>query len=1059
MYLPKLVLLVSMIAASVAAPVQKRADILQVQDYAQFQISDGVAGKALQEVAEKFPVDQFRADLAGVSKNDLAVIQAARETAEAAETDAGGFNDAIEQVGEDSNDGKALSTGKIKNKVLKLELEVLALQIQQAQGEDNQDKIDQEQKKLDNNVATDQKNAGNQSQSVNFVRMDVRWWERSNGIEEEDEEEEEEEEEEEYEDELGVPAWLDPDDDNGPPRVKKLQWNERFWRLQVFLSFLALSMIFISILLVASVYGLYFWKVGQIHKMPPTTCPLCYNLDFKEIRLLTRNTCSMGQTARHWMNADDLRASAAGISRKYRTDSSGPSESSQPCDGCALLKDAVQTLFSASGLTDVNINAFKYQVAVQDPQEDDEEPAKEESARESDASSSSWKEVDDVDSLDGEPNAASHASSMILTDQKYQSKTQNLRRLKLIVRCNLIPEEAGDRDSWQEEFELEVFTLSKDVSPAFFSIKEAGEVLADPGSYGYAAAITRWLQECLEEHTTCKGCSTISNPMPLPRRVLDVSDDKVVLIETGLRKDLYVALSHCWGKDRLLVTTNETLPDRMKDIPLDIMPRTFRDAVVMTRALGLRYLWIDSLCIIQGDPQDWEEQSAVMADIYANCYLNIATTRSANGSQGFLGPRWTSRDTWRWAEQFVSAVHHEKDAKPISRVRQYDVGSFPVTSHDKLDRYSRDLRVRLTLNSSHEAMQTFRWIHAHDKTAPLIQRGWVYQERTLAPRTVHFHANEMVWDCADQQRCECSTLDNMKIGGDGWSASKNRISTLSSLDHSQLHGLWRTVVEDYSLLDLTFELDRLSALGGLAFRFSKSMPQDECLAGLWRSSLGRDLLWKYQTEPKQPRRRQLGKKSPPSWSWASLVYGRGFEGLRWEYETKPRLSKWAELFTYTQDQRFSVLKASVELAGLSPFGAVSGGSITVQGAMCAISLTDDIDAVPPGWAAQIPIRPEGLYNTLHFHYDDSRDKDEVMDPKSPGHGLIFCLFIGTFNRHFDMDLTKNTHPSHEGLILRPSTSTHGAAERIGSWGQYIEHYTEGKELFFKNAMTVVVTIV
>ncbi|KAH7159888.1 hypothetical protein B0J13DRAFT_616686 [Dactylonectria estremocensis] len=168
MYLSRAILFVSLVASTIAAPSRKRADLLQVQAYAQFQISDGLAGNALEEVAKKFPVEEFRANLAGVSANDLAILKAARETAEAAETDAGGFNDAIDQVGEDSDDGIALQTGKIKNKVLKLELQVLALQIQLAQGDGDQANIDEEQAKLDKNVATDREGTGDQSQSINF---------------------------------------------------------------------------------------------------------------------------------------------------------------------------------------------------------------------------------------------------------------------------------------------------------------------------------------------------------------------------------------------------------------------------------------------------------------------------------------------------------------------------------------------------------------------------------------------------------------------------------------------------------------------------------------------------------------------------------------------------------------------------------------------------------------------------------------------------------------------------------------------------------------------------
>jgi hypothetical protein len=118
--------------------------------------------------ADRVQIDET--NLAAVSADDLAIIKAARVTAEAAETDAGGFNDAIDAAGgKSSTAGKALQVGKIKNKVLKLQLEVLALQIDQAQsGKDNSDKIAAEQKKLDNNIKTDAASAGETSQSVDF---------------------------------------------------------------------------------------------------------------------------------------------------------------------------------------------------------------------------------------------------------------------------------------------------------------------------------------------------------------------------------------------------------------------------------------------------------------------------------------------------------------------------------------------------------------------------------------------------------------------------------------------------------------------------------------------------------------------------------------------------------------------------------------------------------------------------------------------------------------------------------------------------------------------------
>ncbi|KAI1494039.1 hypothetical protein F5X96DRAFT_53583 [Biscogniauxia mediterranea] len=176
MFFSKIAVILSVAASALAMPAgleahkqqQKRAGVLSVQDYSQFQVSDGVAGNALAEVQAKFPIDE--SDLASVDPNDLAIIQAARKTAEAAETDTGGFNDAIKAAGSGSNSSAdALSVGKIKNKVLKLKLEVLGLQIDQAiNDKDNSAKIAAETTKLNKNVQLDQDAAGQASQSVDF---------------------------------------------------------------------------------------------------------------------------------------------------------------------------------------------------------------------------------------------------------------------------------------------------------------------------------------------------------------------------------------------------------------------------------------------------------------------------------------------------------------------------------------------------------------------------------------------------------------------------------------------------------------------------------------------------------------------------------------------------------------------------------------------------------------------------------------------------------------------------------------------------------------------------
>lgn len=142
------IVLSGLLASAFAAPIANEKRALTATSYADFQVSDGVAGNALAEVQAKFPLPS---DLSTVSAADQKVISDARVVAESAEVDAGGFNDALKTATGDA--ATALQVGKIKNKVLKLSLEVSDLQISQAvDGKDNTAKIAAEQKKLDNNI-------------------------------------------------------------------------------------------------------------------------------------------------------------------------------------------------------------------------------------------------------------------------------------------------------------------------------------------------------------------------------------------------------------------------------------------------------------------------------------------------------------------------------------------------------------------------------------------------------------------------------------------------------------------------------------------------------------------------------------------------------------------------------------------------------------------------------------------------------------------------------------------------------------------------------------------
>ncbi|KAF2802636.1 HET-domain-containing protein, partial [Mytilinidion resinicola] len=189
-----------------------------------------------------------------------------------------------------------------------------------------------------------------------------------------------------------------------------------------------------------------------------------------------------------------------------------------------------------------------------------------------------------------------------------------------------------------------------------------------------------------------------------PTRILDVglSDDlsknSVKLSELSNVSAQYVCLSHCWGTVRVITTTRQTLAARCQGIPWESLPKTFQDAITYTRRLGLRYLWIDSLCILQDDREDWRRESALMAAIYKNSYITLAATKSPD-VQYYVHERIFHFD---WRAGFDDAAN------------------------------------------------------------PLRTRAWAYQGRLLSPRVLHFCAQELAWECQETTQCECLYSERLR---------------------------------------------------------------------------------------------------------------------------------------------------------------------------------------------------------------------------------------------------------------------------------------------------------
>lgn len=300
-----------------------------------------------------------------------------------------------------------------------------------------------------------------------------------------------------------------------------------------------------------------------------------------------------------------------------------------------------------------------------------------------------------------------------------------------------------------------------------------------------------------------------------PERLIYVGNasgcNEVRLIETGrlkLKTVQYTTLSHCWGNSKPAITTKETLRERMISISVSALPKTFREAIEITRHLGIEYLWIDSLCIIQDCPEDWRTESSKMGKIYAHCSLTIC----AAGARDSHGGCFVERPAMP-AIQVLSDVY----------VSEY-IETIPFWSPEAVD-----------------------------------TRAWCLQELALSPRVLMCGSRMMGWRCEEKTIIEQGQLPE--------SPSKYGLRVNSKISTQN----WNDVVANYSHRNLSQSRDKLIAISGLARKFANEST-GQYLAGLWKRTLLTDLFWRVdiQVETSLPKISRPTSYRAPSWSWASL---------------------------------------------------------------------------------------------------------------------------------------------------------------------------------------------
>jgi hypothetical protein len=295
----------------------------------------------------------------------------------------------------------------------------------------------------------------------------------------------------------------------------------------------------------------------------------------------------------------------------------------------------------------------------------------------------------------------------------------------------------------------------------------------------------------------------------------------------------YTTLSHCWGpntsKPRMM-TTKLTEAMYMQSIPTDELPRTFRDAIRITRLLQVRYLWIDSLCIVQDDTADWQVEAGNMSSVFQGSYLTIAATSSSDSYGG--------------------CIFNFRRKGEYKRV--HTVGAMPEFTRD-------------TPPSSASVMflQNEKRLYDYLKKSPLSERAWVLQEAVLSPRILHCANDQFYWQCRAELTSEDGQVnkDSAKVlrGGELISVPQEFSDKISA------GRTWWRYIEDYSKRNLTYATDRVAAISGLT-RYFQEKTGDIPLLGLWKSSLPFDLSWCMEPYGRSTRL----SNSLPSWSWLSI---------------------------------------------------------------------------------------------------------------------------------------------------------------------------------------------
>ncbi|KAF2972322.1 hypothetical protein GQX73_g1231 [Xylaria multiplex] len=380
------------------------------------------------------------------------------------------------------------------------------------------------------------------------------------------------------------------------------------------------------------------------------------------------------------------------------------------------------------------------------------------------------------------------------------------------------------------------------------------------GSREQFTLLKEWIKACDKTHGSCRGNHDGGNnenyyASTMPTRLVELEPTLRIVESSQIKPSRYIALSHCWGKlseSERFCAFNHNISQLKESIKFNALPKTFRDAITVARGIGVSYLWIDSLCIIQDNKDDWEHELIRMEQVFSSAYCTIAASSSVDSLKGFLDDR---------------------EPRACVKIETSDKSKKTFYVCPNIDDFHRDVDL-----------------------GELNSRGWVLQERALSRRTIFYTSTQVYWECGEGVHCE--TLARLQNSKAAFLGDANFPDSALEYYRDGRQMLVQDLYERYSGLKFTKDWDRPVAILGLQERLAKAF-KTQAAYGFFDTYFARLLLWKRRDRWMTRITQRPGSRyHVPTWSWFSKVGAIKYLDLKFQ-ETNWAVDDFENPFKYS----------------------------------------------------------------------------------------------------------------------------------------------------------------